>query len=194
MALSRRLAGCALAALLAALVAACSDPEAEALAARRAELDAARSDGTDASGRLHLARDAVSEHGDDPALLLVGAEALLELRRFEEAADWADRGLAGAGEDEDLTADLNWARGSAHFGVFGELQEADAWRSANSDLERATRAGRHRADAAYLLTRMQGLGGHGSDARREKFGRFFLQLEGQGKRADAVRELLEAGG
>ncbi len=177
-----------------ALALACGDPAAEA---RDAALTAARDSlaAGDASDALLTAGRALKEHGADPRLRLAAAEACLALERFDEASDHADEGLVGGDADATTRVDLEWAKGKAHLALFLQLRADDHWRTANSALERGTgSAGTRRADAAYALVRMQGLDGMGGDARREKFGRLFLQLEPDGDRADTVRELLGEGG
>lgn len=179
---------------LAVLPAACSDPAAEDLQLQTTDIAAALEAGDD-SAALQMARGALIDHPGDPLLLLGAAEACIGLQRFDEAADYAAKGLPAAEGDATLSADLSWAEGSAHFALYLQLQSPEDWRLANSALERGTSAaGTRRLEAIYSLVRMQGLGGMGSDSRRDKFGRLFLQLEPAGERADKVREIMGSGG
>ena len=175
--------------LLASLATACSDPVLEARNASLDQIRAALAAG-ETSDALQLAQSATNDHGRDGRICLAAAEACLEMKRFKNAREWADWGLDTQPVDPDLRAELDWAAGMARLGTFLELREAGAWREANSSLERATLAGSRRADAAYALARMQGLDGMGSDQRKARFARAFLQVEAQGERADEMRALL----
>ena len=173
---------------------ACSDPAAEAI---HSDLTAIQEslDASDDSGALRGARRALTSHPDSPELQLAAALACIGLKRYGEAADYAEAGLADKPKDAAVVADLQWALGSTHLALYVQLGEDDDWRLANSTLERATSlSGNFRANAAYALVRMQGLGGMGSEVRRDKFGRLFLELEPDGEKADKVRALMAAEG
>jgi hypothetical protein len=176
--------------LMLALLGACSDPAAEHVQQELTGIKEALAAGDD-SAALQLARSVLNDSSGEPIAHLGAAEACIGLERFAEAAEHAEAGLACSPESATLIADLQWAQGAARLALYLQLKAADDWRAANSSLERGTSAaGTHRADAAYALVLMQGLGDMGSDGRRDKFGRLFLQLEPDGERADKVTTLM----
>jgi len=145
---------------------------------------------SDPSAALFIARDALAKQGEDPRLRLLAATACLRLERRSDALEYADQGLAAEDLDDDLRADLQWARGTALAGRFHEVHDLADWRAANSSLELATSAGNHRVQAATLLVLLQDLSGLGTPERQLKFARLVLQLEPEGKNATTVREAL----
>lgn len=172
---------------------ACGDPAAEGFQLRLDSIQEALAAGEN-SAALRKARSVLVEQPDSSVAGLGAAQACLGLDRFNEAADYATTGLEHAGQDSTLVADLHWAQGKAFLALYLQLQAEADWRTANSALERgADPAGTHRADAAYALVRMQGLGGLGSDGRRDRFSQMFLKIEPSGARADTVRALTDGG-
>ncbi len=191
---TRRAGSCRLLALALLALGACSDAPAVAEPETYTPLRAALAAG-DHSDALHLARRALQQWPEDGRLGLAAAEACLGLKRFSEAAGFAEGAsgsLADAGDaGGELSADLQWAAGKARLALYLQLQGEQDWRAANSALERgAASAGSHRADAAYALIKMQGLGGLGNEQRVQRFGDLFLELEASGERADWVRSRL----
>jgi hypothetical protein len=182
----------ALLALLLAWPCACSDASADARAAALAEAQAALE--ADPSRALHAARAALSDHGADPRLSLVAGLACQRLERRSEALEHADAGLAVEGLEPGLRAELAWVRGAALMSRYRELSAAADWRAANMALESATQAGAWRVKAAAALAVLQDLGPLGSPERQEKFARLVLQLQPDGREAQAMRALLERRG
>ena len=171
----------------------CGDPAAEGFQLRLDAVQDALGAGEN-SAALGKARSVLVEQPDNAVALLGAARACLGLDRFNEAVEYATAGLEHAGRDPALAADLHWAQGKAFLALYLQLQADADWRAANSALERGTEsAGTYRADAAYALFRMQGLGGLGSDGRRDRFGQIFLKLEPSGPRADKVRTITGGG-
>ncbi len=149
---------------------------------------------SDPSAALFVARDALNRLGEDPRLRLLAATACLRLERRTEALEAANAGLDADDLDDDLRADLEWARGTALAGHFQELSSDADWRAANTSLERATLAGSHRAEAAALLVLLQDLGRRGTPERQLRFARLLIQLEPDGETTARIRKLLEAKG
>jgi hypothetical protein len=174
------------------LLAACSDPAADAREAARATARAAL--GQDPSRALHVARAALAEHGPDPGLGLLAGLACQRLERRSEALEHADAGLATEDLPADLRADLAWVRGAALMSRYRELSASDDWRAANTALESATQAGAYCVQAAAALAVLQDLGPLGSPERQEKFARLALRLQPDGREAQAMRTLLERRG
>lgn len=143
---------------------------------------------------LQTAQSAIARHGAGPELQLALSMALLQLDRRGEAIAAAQAGLELAAADDGLRADLEWARGAACMGRYTELKDEADWREANIALERATRAGSHRAEAAFMLVALQDLGAHADLERQRRFARLVLELDGEGKLAAAVRSHLAARG
>jgi hypothetical protein len=168
--------------------------------AREAELALARTSlADDPSAALALARKGLAEANErgeplDPRLLLVAAEACLRLDRRNDALQHATDALTAPDLDDDLKADLCWARGAALMGRYNELGDESDWRAANSTLERATEAGRHRLEAAMLLVGLQDLGNHSNPERQLKYARQVIALDTEGSKATLVKRLLEAKG
>lgn len=179
-------------ALLLLLPSACSDASADARATALAEAQAALD--ADASRALHVARAALADHGADPRLSLVAGLACQRLERRTEALELADAGLLAGDLPPALRAELEWVRGAALMSRFRELSVTDDWRGANTALEAATQAGGYRVQAAAALAALQDLGPLGSPARQEKFARLVLQLQPEGREAQAMRALLERRG
>jgi hypothetical protein len=157
----------------------------------------------DPSGALFLAKDAFAREREaggapHPELFLLAASACLRLERRNEAYDYASHGLAAEDLDDDLRADLLWARGAALMGRYRELGDEADWRAANTELEKATQAGSHRLDAAFLLVGLQDLGAHENTERQLRFARLVIELDSgegrDGSKAALVRALLEQKG
>jgi hypothetical protein len=178
----------------------CGNADAEheqAVAAARASL------ASDPSAALFQARSGIAARDaegipSDARLELIAAEACIRLDRRTEALDYATNGLTAADLDEDIRADLFWARGAALMGRYRELGDETDWRSANSTLEKATEAGHHRVDAAMALVGLQDLGNHANPERQLKYGRMVIELDrengAEGGKAALVRRLLESKG
>jgi hypothetical protein len=149
---------------------------------------------SDPSAALFIARDALSRQGEDPRLRLLAAMACLRLERRSNALEYADQGLQSEDLDDDLKADLQWARGTALAGRYHEVHDLSDWRAANTSLELATAAGGHRVQAATLLVALQDMSNLGTTDRQLKYARLVLQLEPDGKNAASVRALLESKG
>jgi hypothetical protein len=158
------------------------------VAAIRAELD------RDPSKALSMALAGSSRDELSPRLALLAAEACLRLERRDDALRWARHGLEAHGLDPDLECELLWAQGTALLGRYVELHADADLRLANALLERATAAGPRVADAAYLLVRLQDLGGRPDDSRQLRFARVLFDHEPDSPRSREVRALLEAKG
>jgi hypothetical protein len=149
----------------------------------------------DPSAALHVATTALHEHGADARLELLAAEACLKLKRLSDALAHAERGLAAEESlTAELAADLSWAQGKALMGRYREVASEEDWRAANAALERATDAGSHRAEAAFLLVALQDLGPHRDDERQLRFARVLQEVEPDGQLARDARALLEQKG
>lgn len=149
----------------------------------------------DPSAALQIARQALAEHGSDPRLELLAAEACARLERRGDALAHAEQGLAAEDElPDELAGDLSWFKGFALVGRYRELHVEDDWRAANTVLERAAASGSHRADAAFLLVALQDLGNHRDDERQLRYARLLQQLEPDGSRMEDVRAALERKG
>ena len=172
---------------------ACGPSAGSQIAERLAEGQAALAD--DPSAALQIARKALLELGEDPQLALLAATTCIQLGRRGEALTHAEQGLAGERElPEDVAADLAWAQGFALMGRYHDLHAEDDWRAANTTLERATTAGSHRAEAAFLLAALQDMGQHRDDERQLKYARLLAQLDPDGPRTAELRAVLEKKG
>jgi hypothetical protein len=178
---------------LTGVLAACGPSSSSQIDERLSEGQARLAD--DPSAALQIARKALLEVGEDPRLELLAASACLQLGRRNEALTHAEKGLAVEGElSEDLAADLAWAQGFALMGRYHDLHAEDDWRAANTTLERATTAGTHRAEAAFLLAALQDMGQHRDDERQLKYARLLQQLEPEHPRLAELRAVLEKKG
>ena len=174
------------------LLSACGDPATGARADAAAQAEALLA--SDASQALHVLRGALADHGPDPRLHLVAAQAHMHLDQPDDAIAQAEAGLAFEDLPADLRADLCWVRGAGLTARYRDLSVLDDWRLANSALEEATLAGRYRAEAAVTLALLQDLSPLGSPERQLRFARLALQVQPQGSLADKMRALLAAKG
>ena len=174
-------------------LAGCGPSQASQVEARLAEGEAHLAD--DPSEALKLARQALDELGEDPRLELLAAEACVKLDRRSDALAHAEKGLASEADlSDELAGDLSWFKGFALAGRYRDLHVEDDWRAANAVLERAAEAGRHRADAAFLIVALQDQGNHRDDARQVRYARLLIELEPDAPRTKEVRAVLEAKG
>lgn len=170
---------------------ACADPAADARAAAvAAAREALAAD--DASEALRLSKEALNDHGDDPALRETAAAACVALERYADAATHARAGLDAEPDDADLVADLEFQFGKASLGRYRGVRAAKDWSVANLALQRATDAGRHRVEAATLLVAMQFMDGRNNRARAEKYAELVQQLQPDGASARTVAKILAA--
>ncbi len=179
--------------VLGGLVASCGDERPLEERIDHLALGDAEFDGGNYEQALFHARSAWDRETPDPEVAYLAARTSLALERHRDAIEFVEAGLT-ADVSSGLRADLEWAQGRAYAALYYELQREADWGAASAALERATRDGRHRVDAACMLAILQGMGGHRDDARLLKFGRMVLELEPQGEYADRVRALFEAQG
>lgn len=178
--------------VLALWAAGCGPADDPALQSARDDAAAALADG-DASKALQLSRRALTISGDDAELMLLAGTAALDLKRFSDAADYADRALPLAASSE-LKADVRWLQGKALMGRFTELHNEDDWRQANVSLEPATSAGHHRTDAALMLVVLQDMSPRGDAARQLRFARELLVFAPDSAEANTVSAYLKQRG
>jgi len=181
-----------LAPLLLALLTACGDGGAKARA--DAEVAARAALAENPSQALHLVLEAKAQHGSDPRLALLEAEALTALDRRDDAIDAAQEGLAVENLPEDLRADLSWWRGAALMKRYLELSSENDRRAANMSLETAAGAGAYRLKAATALVFLQDPDQPSSQDRLLRFARLVLQLAPDSNEATQVKALLDAHG
>jgi tetratricopeptide (TPR) repeat protein len=183
------LAGTCLALVLAI---ACGSEDEQARQAARAEVADSLEAG-DANAALQAARRALNTGGEDADMLLLAGTAALELKRYSEALEFAERGLALA-SGLDQTADLRWLQGKALMARFHEVHDENDWRRANVALEPAVSAGSHRTDAAMLLVLLQDMSQLGDAERQLRFARELLSSAPGTVEAAKVRAYLERRG
>jgi len=147
----------------------------------------------DANAALQAARRALNTGGEDAAMLLLGGSAALELKRYSEAVEFADRGLPLA-TGLDQTANLRWLQGKALMARFHEMHDTEDWRRANVALESAVTAGSHRADATLLLVLLQDMSPLGNAERQLRFARVLLSSSPDSTEAAKLRTYLEQRG
>jgi len=160
--------------VLACLALACGSAEEPGLQTARDEGAAALQAGDD-SLALKVSRRALTTLGDDGELLLAAGTASLNLKRFSDAVDFADRGLPLSAEAQ-LTANLRWLQGKALLGRYNDLHDEDDWRRANVALETAVVSGDHRADAALMLVLLQDMSDRGDADRQLRYARELMAL------------------
>lgn len=147
----------------------------------------------DANAALQAARRALNTGGEDAALLLLGGTASLELKRYSEAVEFADRGLPLA-TGPDQSANLRWLQGKALMARFHEMHDTEDWRRANVALEWAVTAGSHRADATLLLVLLQDMSPLGNAERQLRFARLLLSSSPDSAEAAKLSTYLEQRG
>lgn len=177
---------------LAALALACGAAEDPGLQTARDEGTTALASGDD-SMALKVARRALTTLGDDGELLLVAGTASLNLKRFNDAVDFAGRGLALAAEAQ-LTANLRWLQGKALLGRFNDLHDEDDWRRSNVALESAVLTGDHRADAALMLVLLQDMSDRGDADRQLRYARELVAMAPGSPEASKVTAYLKQQG
>jgi hypothetical protein len=146
------------------------------------------------SQALHLVNEAKVQHGSDPRLALVEAEALTALDRRDDAIEAAEEGLAVENLPADLRADLSWWRGAALMKRYLELSSENDRRSANMSLETASAAGAYQLKAATALVFLQDPEQPSGQDRILRFARVVLQLAPDSNEATQVKALLDAHG
>ena len=171
------------------LAVACVDEAAEQRAVTLADATLALGEGRP-DDALAGVREVWDDARPDPHAALVAAAACLDLARAKDAIAWAEKGLA-AEPGEALTADLEWARGTAHARRFHEVGRDEDWRTANTSLEIGASAGEHRVDSAMLLALLQVSGGRDNRDRFTRYARRVLQLDPTSDAADRVRGAAE---
>jgi hypothetical protein len=178
--------------LLVALLTACGDGGAKARADAGAAARAVLAENP--SQALHLVKEAKAQHGSDPRLALVEAEALTALDRRDDAIEAAEEGLAVENLPDDLRADLSWWRGAALMKRYLELSSENDRRSANKSLETAAAAGAYRVKAATALVFLQDPDKPSNQDRILRFARLVLELAPGSNEATQVQAFLDAHG
>lgn len=168
---------------------ACADEAAEQRAVGLAQAAMALEEGRPDEA-LAGVREIWDAQHPDPHAALVAAGACLQLARAKDAIEWAGKGLA-AEPDDTLTADLEWAKGTAHARRFHEVGREEDWRTANTSLEIGASAGDHRLESAMLLALLQVSGDHDNRERFKRYARQVLQLDPTSDEAAQVKGAAE---